>query len=132
MKEKKDITETSSLEINAYDFNKMAMDTIKISPKVIKEKCAGAAQDIFNRKKNKSYWMLLCRERYDFTIFEIFSNTSNEFEKALYECLKNRGKIIDIDKIQEDGNYEIWIKDKDTKENFIYYLFDYNNGVIEV
>ena len=34
--------------------------------------------------------------------------------------------------LQKDGNYEIWIRDKKTKENFCYYLFDYSFGIIEV
>jgi hypothetical protein len=43
----------------------------------------------------------------------------------------NRGYIIDLT-TREDGSYEIWIRDKETEENFVYYLFDYTNAVIEV
>ena len=44
--------------------------------------------------------------------------------------LVNRGQVLSIDK-QEDGNYEIWIRDPKTKENFVYYLFDYSYGIIK-
>jgi hypothetical protein len=74
--------------------------------------------------------MLLCRERNDYTIFRLEDSIS-DFESALIECLNNRGKVLDITK-QEDGNYEIWIRDNVTDDNVVYYLFNYNNAIIEV
>ena len=66
------------------------------------------------------------------------TNTAPELEAAvrdeiapeLSETLMNRGKIIFIDK-QPDDNYEIWIRDPETNENFAYYLFDYSFGIVD-
>ena len=80
----------------------------------------------------KEYWMLLCRERYDFTIFDIAENAKEKnIRKELMITLKNRGGVIFIDKAEDADNvWEIWVRDPETNENFAYYLFDYTNGVI--
>ena len=77
------------------------------------------------------YWMLLCHERRDYTVFNLQGEmTVRDINKDVIECLKNRGIVLAIDE-QSDGNYEIWIRDKKTKDNVIYYLFNYEFGVIE-
>jgi hypothetical protein len=114
------------LGLSLYDFNKQGMaqekplDAINLNRQVM-----NMVRDIATRSK---YWMLLCRERNDYTIFIILTvkGTCNE----LIPTLTNRGEILSIDK-QKDGNYEIWIRDTLTQENFAYYLFDYTSGIIE-
>ena len=77
------------------------------------------------------YWMLLCHERRDYTVFNLQGEvTVRNINKDLIDCLKNRGIVLAIDR-QPDGAYEIWIRDKKTKDNVIYYLFNYEFGVIE-
>ena len=78
--------------------------------------------------------MLLNRERYDITVFYLGLEIDIPFKKKhlseeLLTCLVNRGFVIDFTD-REDGSYEIWIRDKETQENFAYYLFDYTQGVI--
>lgn len=115
--------------ISLYEFNKTNMAQIKpYDPIVLNEITTQVAEDIWYSAS--SYWMLLCRERNDYTIFHIH-NDKKELQKAILECLNNRGYILDITK-QPDDNYEIWIRDFDTNENVVYYLFDYNNAVVEV
>ena len=120
-------------EINLYDFNKANMAQIKPYDIItLNRLCKKAAEDIWSTFNQGcySYWMLLCRERNDYTIFRLEDSIS-DFESALIECLTNRGKTLDITK-QKDGNYEIWIRDIITNDNVVYYLFDYNNAIIEV
>ena len=80
---------------------------------------------------SNSYYVLLCREKYDFTVFR-FNKANNEepFEIAFYDCLTNRGDIKSIDFV--DNAVEIWIVDREKKEAFVYYFFSYNKGVLEV
>ena len=79
------------------------------------------------------YWCLLCRERYDFTVFNIIAAKNYEpIRKELSETLNNRGFILDITKDNDSGAWEIWVKDFDTGEAFVYYLFKYDMGVIEI
>lgn len=115
---------------NLYDFNKVNMAQIKpYDPIVLNRMCGRIADDLWALEK-PTYWMLLCRERNDYTVFRIESD-KEELKSALVECVSNRGMVLDISK-QEDGAYEIWIRDIDTKDNVVYYLFDYNGGIIEV
>lgn len=117
---------------NLYKFNKICMSQFKefeeldnYIDKIIKK--------IYKTKNNKkeSYWMLLCKERSDYTVF-VTKNRDNAASE-IKETLCNRGLVIDID-LAPDSKYvyEIWIRDKETQENFVYYLFDYNNGVVEI
>lgn len=120
-------------KITLYDFNKANMAQIKPYDIItLKRLCKKATEDIWHTFNQGcySYWMLLCRERNDYTIFRLGDSIS-DFESALFECLNNRGKVLDITK-QPDNNYEIWIRDFDTNDNVAYYLFDYNNAIIEV
>lgn len=117
-----------------YEFNKNAMsqfepmDIIKFNRML--NSIADTMLDAVDCDQH--YWMLLCHDRRDFTLFNIIaceelSTLVNEIKPTLL----NRGEILDIE-WQTTGAYEIWIRDKETQENFAYYLFPYDNGVIEV
>ena len=114
--------------LSVYDINKNLMKEEKpLDIIAINVAVKNAADNIL--ASFKKYWMLLSNERKDFTVF-IITNSQN-LEKDLKETLLNRGQLLDIAK-QEDGNFEIWIRDPETNENFIYYLFDYTFGIVEV
>lgn len=113
---------------NLYEFNQNAYSNEKPYDMVaLGIKLKEIEEDLI---KNE-YWMLLCHERRDYTMFVNHSKEKGNFAKELKETLMNRGYILDIQK-QEDGNFEIWIRDFNTEENFAYYLFEYGSGVIEV
>lgn len=115
---------------NLYDFNKQAianeppLDMIEFNidtDNLISDIMAQAV-------KGHKYWMLLNNERKDYTVFILL--TKEGTLKEFRETLQNRGQVISIDK-QEDNNYEIWIREPETQENFVYYLFDYTFGIIK-
>lgn len=113
---------------NLYDFNKSAYSKVKpFDPIELNVKMNEIEQDLYDNK----YLMLLCHERRDYTIFVNITTKKGKFAKELKETLLNRGYVLDIEK-QEDGSFEIWVRDFDTEENFAYYLFEYGNGVVEV
>lgn len=115
-----------------YDLNKSAMSQIK----PMKQKDIEAAQekiaDWFNWKID-GYAMLLCRERYDFTVFHLYEkqnpNPPALAASEMIGCLTDRGDILSLE-LQEDGAWECWVKIDD--EAFVYYLFPYDSAVIEV
>ena len=115
---------------NLYDFNKSAMaQFIPLDLICFNRKTEAVVKDIYKRAKGGNrYWMLLNNERKDYTVFivESFEGILDEFRPTL----QNRGQVLSIDK-QKDENYEIWIRDPKTKENFVYYLFDYSFGIIK-
>ena len=76
------------------------------------------------------YFMLLCREKNDFTLFNIKAVDDKALSQELRETLQNRGVILSIDPTEDGVAYEIWIKHEGV--NSVYYLFPYTEGVIEI
>lgn len=112
-----------------YDINKNLMkNEKKLSSPALTNKLKKVTQFF---KEGQMYYMLLCHEMRDYTIFRIIDSQSSA-EKAtqeLKECLLNRGEVLSLDK-EENGAFEIWIKNNN--EAFCYYLFPYDNAIIEV
>ena len=119
---------------NLYDLNKQAIlqegRLGKRKLQEIKEKIA----DWFNMKLD-GYAMLLCRERYDFTVFHLYEKQNKDpaavAASELIEVLKERGEILSIEKDTEILNdaWEIWLKIDN--EAYAYYLFGCDEWVIE-
>lgn len=115
-----------------YDFNKQLMSQAKELRRIDFKDSLNQIKDFIKEKDNK-YFMLLCKERSDYTVFVLFKNEDFDrqiFKKELSECLTNRGQILSIEETKDKQAYEIWIKID--KEAFVYYLFPYDLGVIEV
>ena len=115
-----------------YEFNKQ----------IVAKEQKMSNTDIEKAKKELELWfnwyldgyaMLLCRERYDFTIFHLYQkqnlNPPAVAADELIELLKSRGTPISIEKDIDKNIWEIWIKIDD--EPFVYYLFDCDPMVIE-
>lgn len=80
-------------------------------------------------QKKNHYYMLLCLERRDYTIFHCKDEKGNEtLVNDFYECLFNRGKTYSI-MVDDNGAVEIWIKID--SEPYCYYFFPYDNAVLE-
>lgn len=115
-----------------YDFNKQLMSQAKELRRIDFKDSLNQIKDFIKEKDNK-YFMLLCKERSDYTVFVLFKNEDFDrqiFKKELSECLTNRGQVLSIEKTKDKQAYEIWIKIDE--EAFVYYLFPYDLGVIEV
>lgn len=117
-----------------YDFNKqMMLKQGKLSKSKLKA-IEPKLEDWFNWQID-GYAMLLCRERYDFTIFHLYEKQNlNPPEVAVTEfidLLQNRGKILSIEKDSNVMNnaWEIWLEIDG--EAFAYYLFNCDDWVIQ-
>lgn len=118
-----------------YDFNKQIIS--KSNPITNKEieKIKFELAQWFNDFTIAGYAMLLCRERYDFTIFHLYEQPKASPQKnaanELIEVLKNRGTILSIEKDVNtiNNSWEIWIKIDN--EVYAYYLFVCDDWVIE-
>ena len=119
---------------NLYDMNKQAMLSQPVLTKEQIDKIKPDLEDWFNWTLD-GYAMLLCRERYDFTVFHLYEKENPDPPKIavteLIDLLKNRGKILSIEKDSETMNnaWEIWVKIGE--EAFAYYLFGCDDWVIE-
>lgn len=132
--------EIQDVGTNMYEMNKTllqqngkSMSSFKIRQAIedIAVRTTSWAWDTYCR-----YVMLLCNERKDYTIFHIndldLDSGRPEYKEALIDCLHNRGEIYDIHVTEDKMAYEIWLKTNDDKEFHVYYLFPYDNGVIEI
>ena len=134
-----EVVQATPEEINMYDFNKVNMAQIEPLDVIsLKRLCIDAMRDF----AIGSYWMLLNRELYDYTLF-VNNGELNEVGRgeALFATLTNRGKVVDFTKQpQDNGVYEIWVRiptfDPATGEqgtaDVVYYLFNYDTGIVEV
>jgi hypothetical protein len=120
---------------NLYEFNKNAMSQIEPMDMIAFNRLTDSISRIMMdscEEEDLHYWMLLCHDRRDYTLFNIVAASDVKYiANELKPTLLNRGSILDIE-LQNNGAYEIWIRDNETKENFAYYLFSYDTGVIEV
>ena len=124
---------------NLYDINK---SVIKEQGKLSKKKIKEAMTDVvypFIVERDNTYYMMLCKEVSDYTIFKInYDNDSmDNLAAELTDCINNRGNVYDIS-MDSNGAIAIWIEGK--KDGFVleegsmhcYYLFPYDMCVIEV
>lgn len=85
--------------------------------------------------ENSDKWfMLLCREKADYTLFHcpIKSQTNTvKLIKELKLCIEERGFLKSINKAAEDA-WEIWIKDDITNEVYMYMLFPCGSMVVDI
>ena len=115
---------------NLYDFNKQILkQTAPLSQQELRP-IKHKLEDWFNWQID-GYAMLLCRERYDFTVFHLYEKLNRNppavAANELIDILKNRGKILSIE--QEEDKWEIWIQIGG--EAFAYYLFNCDDWVIQ-
>ena len=96
----------------------------------------------FINQSNNMYYMLLCNDRKDYTIFHRrYSEESGNFydlaglnnenlEKILIdECLPNRGKTKSIEITKDQSAIEIWLSIDG--ESYCYYFFPYDAAIID-
>ena len=119
-----------------YDMNKQLM---KQMPALNREGVLTAYDGLkaWFQENTGRYYMLLCNERHDYTLFNLDKSGTwkiipkEHTESAandVMECLTNRGALLAAD-LQNDSTWEFWIRDYD--ECFAYYLFPYDQAVIE-
>ena len=88
----------------------------------------------FLRDTKDTYYMLLCHEQRDYTVFKIDTLKDSKYNEMISilidECLKNRGIIKSIELTKDKQAIEIWLMIEE--EAFVYYLFPYGEAVITV
>ena len=122
---------------NLYEMNKQLMEQeppiTSTELQIAKEHLRTWLTEHFNQK----YFMLLCHELRDYTLFNLDKTNSWKMAKpqAIYEaaediieCMINRGHLL-IANQQEDGTWELWIRNHEGC--FAYYLFPYGEAVLE-
>lgn len=127
--------------ITLYDLNKQAIlkNEKPLSKKELCLKCQDVIGSYFNNKMkfNVNYFMLLCHERRDYTVYRITNSIVKENPAGLAissmeSLLNNRGFVYSIESTEDKNAIEIWVKPYGEADVFVYYLFPYNEGIVEV
>ena len=124
-----------------YDVNKNLVlnGEIKLTEGVINSKKEIIKN--FLRRTGNTYYMLLCNERKDYTVFrkgfydeDMYSDDEHQLDEIVNilvdECMMNRGEIRGIDLTKDKDAIEIWLIIED--EAYCYYFFPYDAAIIEV
>ena len=109
-----------------YEINQTAITGL---PECSKEEIDQFKIDFTNWRKetNKKYYMLLSNDERYYTLFHA-AGQGMELGVEAIECLSSRGQIKSIE-LLENNSFECWIT-RDN-ESHVYYLFPYEEGVIE-
>lgn len=84
----------------------------------------------FSTHMECDYYMLLCKELSDYTVFHFNNMNYEKGMKELEEVLESRGIVKDIRYNANSDAYECWIE-KDG-EVHMYLFFAYDWGIVEV
>lgn len=118
-----------NMGMSLYELNKQVMAQLHPQDEVIMSHNWDAISDWF--KKDKDCWfMLMCKERSDFTLFHITNNHFVKGVQELKEVLQERGQILAIQYQHKENAFEIWIKNE--KEVFMFMLFTASWMIVEV
>ena len=124
---------TSNITLGtAYEINKNLVE--KYEKELTTKELQNKKTEIINfiQETKGQYYMLLCNDKKDYTIFNILNK--NNIEKMINilvdECLINRGIIKGIDLTKDKCAIEIWLSIEN--EAFCYYFFKYDDAVIEI
>ena len=121
-----------------YELNQQAMQKEKGMTDEELEKIRPNLEAWFNWQLD-GYAMLLSNDRHDYTVFHLYQKQNPYPPRVavdeLFITLKNRGIIQSIEQTLEDDckSWEIWLKiyDGEKYQSYVYYLFNYDFGVIE-
>lgn len=114
---------------NLYELNKQIMSQLPPQDKNVMDHNWTVIGDWFGKDTNR-WFMLMCKEKSDFTLFHITDNKFTKTIQELKEVLQERGQILAIQYQHGEDVFEIWVKCK--KEVFMFMLFSAGWMVIEV
>lgn len=112
-----------------YDLNKQVLAQLPPQDKDTMNYNWNVIGDWFGKDKNR-WFMLMCKERSDFTFIHI---TDNKFTKAiqeLKEILQERGEVLSIQYQHGEDSFEIWVRTE--TEIFMFMLFSADWMIVEV
>lgn len=87
-------------------------------------------------KELNKYYLLLCNENKDYTMFvlpEVFNDKHiKNLQNDLYECMKNRGELYGCAITTDKHAIELWLKYDEDQEPHCYLFFPFDLGVVHL
>ena len=100
---------------------------------------ADSAQEFFNNvgmwfssKPGNVYFMFLCRELNDYTIFHFGTTNFAQGQTELEDLVKSRGELKDIEYNHDTDSYDFWVTSVFDEEVHMYKLFMCQDFIIEI
>lgn len=122
----------AEVELTNYEIHKQLYATLsKPNELTLKAKLVGIGA-WFSTKPQSNYYMLLCREINYYTMFHFNDMNYDKGMEELSEVLAERGELVDIVYSADNDAYECWVKDTETDEISMYYLFEADWMVVEI
>lgn len=107
----------------------MAKQGAAIAPELSQEAISKLIDEMseFIDTHKDNYYMLLCNERRDYTLFDARTYpTASHLAKDIIVCMKNRGLLVEYE-IQAEG-VELWSREDD--DAAVYYFFPSGKMVV--
>ena len=127
--------------MNLYEFNKSTLVNAPSATSAEVELMRSRVKKYLANNANANrYYMMLCRELTDYTLFHstdlLISECSEIMEADIQDCFNNRGMEVMMMDINDDNVVEIWVRVNHAEEEvpneiYLYHLFPYDMGVIE-
>lgn len=114
-----------------YEMNQQLVKKLPVLEGIKKDTALSSIGSWFSSHYKNHYYMLLCKEKSDYTVFYIPESNYLKAISEIQEVLESRGKIIAIDYVHGADAYECWVRDPEDLDVHMYMLFDYDWGVIE-
>lgn len=120
--------QTLSAGITLYEMNKMLMSQM---PAWTDEQIADKGRKALERYYNYQvgHYMLLCKDRSYYTVFEWSEFETTGFIDSVLEIVCDLGHIRDMGQ-NDDGVFEIWVTPFEEEETYAFFLFPYDLGVV--
>ena len=113
-----------------YDLNKQVMAQLPPQEENLLKHNWNVIGDWFGKNQNR-WFMLMCKERSDFTLLHIVDNNFSAAVQEVQEILLERGQILAIQYVHGEDSFELWIKDNNG-EVFLFMMFEADWMVVEV
>lgn len=115
-----------------YDLNKQLFKKMEPLSEDKKSKELANVGGWFSTHPYCNYYMLMCKEKSYYTVLHFNNCNYSKGIEELKELLSFQGEILSIHYVHGEDAYECWIKEKDTQEIKMFYLFAYDWGVVEI
>ena len=114
----------------------ISMGTLyELNQQVLKNTQPASVAEVYNytteltnyiKDSGSKYFMLLNKERSDYTIF-VYEEKANKLAEEVVGCLTDRGTLLAIEQ-QDNGAFECWIRRSNLV--YMYCFFPYDGAVI--
>lgn len=117
-----------------YDINKAIYHEKDLLPETLTKELYKKVYLWFKEKAlcGANYYMFLCRDRQDYTIFNFIKYNPQKGLDELKDLINSRGKLKDIVYNEKYNYYEFWIYVEALDKEYLYILFPCDDFIIEI